>query len=179
MERFTQSLQTALLDAQNTAIVYKHQEIGPEHLHYALVNEDDKLVAKILKNMGIDIELYKRDIEEQLKKIPMVYGPGASTVYVNRYVNEILIRAEEEAKKFKDEYISVEHVYLAMIDSDIPSSKSIFRKYGITREKFLQQLYKIRGNQRITNPNPEEVYEVLKNMAATLLNLQEKASLIL
>ncbi|ADQ46063.1 ATP-dependent chaperone ClpB [Caldicellulosiruptor kronotskyensis 2002] len=177
MERFTQSLQTALLDAQNTAIVYKHQEIGPEHLHYALVNEDDKLVAKILKNMGIDIELYKRDIEEQLKKIPMVYGPGASTVYVNRYVNEILIRAEEEAKKFKDEYISVEHVYLAMIDSDIPSSKSIFRKYGITREKFLQQLYKIRGNQRITNPNPEEVYEVLKKYGRDLTELARKGKL--
>lgn len=177
MERFTQSLQTALLDAQNTAIVYKHQEIGAEHLHYALVNEDDKLVAKILKNMGIDIELYKRDIEEQLKKIPMVYGPGASTVYVNRYVNEILIRAEEEAKKFKDEYISVEHVYLAMIDSDIPSSKSIFRKYGITREKFLQQLYKIRGNQRITNPNPEEVYEVLKKYGRDLTDLARKGKL--
>ncbi len=177
MERFTQSLQTALLDAQNTAIVYKHQEIGPEHLHYALVNEDDKLVAKILKNMGIDTELYKRDIEEQLKKIPMVYGPGASTVYVNRYVNEILIRAEEEAKKFKDEYISVEHVYLAMIDSDIPSSKSIFRKYGITREKFLQQLYKIRGNQRITNPNPEEVYEVLKKYGRDLTELARKGKL--
>ncbi|BCS81050.1 ATP-dependent chaperone ClpB [Anaerocellum diazotrophicum] len=177
MERFTQSLQTALLDAQNTAIVYKHQEIGAEHLHYALVNEDDKLVAKILKNMGIDIELYKRDIEEQLKKIPMVYGPGASTVYVNRYVNEILIRAEEEAKKFKDEYISVEHVYLAMIDSDIPSSKSIFRKYGITREKFLQLLYKIRGNQRITNPNPEEVYEVLKKYGRDLTELARKGKL--
>jgi len=177
MERFTQSLQTALLDAQNTAIVYKHQEIGPEHLHYALVNEDGKLVAKILKNMGIDIELYKRDVEEQLKKIPMVYGPGASTVYVNRYVNEILIRAEEEAKKFKDEYISVEHVYLAMIDSDIPSSKNIFRKYGITREKFLQQLYKIRGNQRITNPNPEEVYEVLKKYGRDLTELARKGKL--
>ena len=177
MERFTQGLQTALLDAQNTAIVYKHQEIGVEHLHYALVNEDDKLVAKILKNMGIDIELYKRDIEEQLKKIPMVYGPGASTVYVSRYVNEILIKAEEEAKKFKDEYISVEHVYLTMIDSDIPSAKSIFRKYGITREKFLQQLYKIRGNQRITSPNPEEVYEVLKKYGRDLTDLARKGKL--
>jgi len=177
MEKFTQSLQSALLDAQNTAILYKHQEIGVEHLHYALVNEDDKLVAKILKNMGINTEIYKRDIEDQLKKIPMVYGPGASAVYVNRFLNEILLRAEDEAKKFKDEYISVEHVYLAMIDYDHPSTKAIFRKYGISREKFLQQLYKIRGNQRITNPNPEETYEVLKKYGRDLTDLARKGKL--
>ncbi|WAM34797.1 ATP-dependent chaperone ClpB [Caldicellulosiruptor morganii] len=177
MERFTQSLQSALLDAQNTAILYKHQEIGIEHLHYALINEDDKLIPKILKNMAVNIDVYKKDIEDQLRKIPMVYGPGASTVYVNRFLNEILLRAEEEAKKFKDEYISVEHVYLAMIDYDHPSTKSIFRKYGINREKFLQQLYRIRGNQRITNPNPEEVYEVLKKYGRDLTDLARKGKL--
>jgi len=143
MERFTQSLQTTLLDAQNTAIVYKHQEIGVEHLHYALVNEDDKLVAKILKNMGIDIELYKRDIEEQLKKIPMVYGPGASTVYVSRYVNEILIKAEEEAKKFKDEYISVEHVYLTMIDSDILPPRIYLENMELHTKNFYSSFIKL------------------------------------
>lgn len=177
MEKFTQSLQSALLEAQNTAILYKHQEIGIEHLHYTLVNEDDKLIAKILRNMGVNTEIYKKDIEDQLKRIPMVYGPGASTVYVNRFLSEILIRAEDEAKKFKDEYVSVEHVYLAMIEYDHPSVKTIFRKYGINREKFLAQLYKIRGNQRITNPNPEETYEVLKKYGRDLTDLARKGKL--
>ncbi|MBE3579711.1 MAG: ATP-dependent chaperone ClpB [Caldanaerobacter subterraneus] len=177
MEKFTQNLQNALLDAQNTAILYKHQEIGIEHLHYALVNEDDKLIAKILRNMGINLELYKKDLEDQLKKIPMVYGPGAAAVYVNRIVNEILLKAEDEAKKFKDEYISVEHVYLVIIDYDHPSIKAILRRYGVPREKFLQQLYKIRGNQRITTQNPEEIYEVLKKYGRDLTELARRGKL--
>ncbi|MEQ2129506.1 ATP-dependent chaperone ClpB [Caldanaerobacter subterraneus KAk] len=177
MEKFTQNLQNALLDAQNTAILYKHQEIGIEHLHYALVNEEDKLIAKILKNMGINIELYKKDLETELRKIPMVYGPGATAVYVNRIVNEILLEAEDEAKKFKDEYISVEHVYLVIIDYDHPSTKTILRRYGVNREKFLQQLYKIRGNQRITTQNPEETYEVLKKYGRNLTELARRGKL--
>lgn len=177
LEKFTQSLQDALMEAQNTAILYKHQEIGIQHLHYTLVNEDDKLIPKILKNMGINVEAYKKDVENELKKIPMVYGPGATAVYMNRYLNEILLKAEDEAKKFKDEYISVEHVYLVLIDFDHVETKNITRRYGITREKFLQQLYKIRGNQRITTQNPEETYESLKKYGRDLTELARRGKL--
>ncbi|MEZ0535816.1 ATP-dependent chaperone ClpB [Caldicellulosiruptoraceae bacterium PP1] len=177
IERFTQSLQEAIINSQNLAVMYKHQEISIEHLHYALVQNPEQLIYKILSNMGVNVENYKSDAELLLKKIPVVYGPGATSIYFNRNFNEVLIKAEEEAKKFKDEYISVEHVYLALIDFDFQALKQIFKKYNINRDNFLNQLYKIRGNQRITNPNPEDTYDSLKKFGRDLTQLAKLGKL--
>lgn len=177
IERFTEKAQEAIGAAQEIAVRYGHQQIDGEHLHLALLNQDEGLIPRLISFMGENVELVKKDVEKELEKVPKVYGSGASNLYATRRLNEILIHAEDEAKKFMDEYVGVEHIYLALLRERSTPSDAIFKRHRINHERFLAALSKVRSNQRITSKNPEETYEALNRFGRDLVELAKKGKL--
>lgn len=176
-EKFTDKAQEAVVQAQQLAIKLDHQQVDAEHLHMALIDQEDGLIPKLVQLCGVDPKLLKRDLEQILDKLPRVYGTGAENVYATRRFNQILIKAEDEAKHFKDEYVSVEHIYLVMLaERNTPSSR-LFSTYGIDREKILSALTKVRGGERVTSKNPEEGYEALQKYGRDLVELAKNGKL--
>lgn len=171
IEKFTEKAEAAVSAAQDIAVRMGHQQVDGEHIHLALANQEDGLIPKLIGYMGQDVLLYAKDIETELEKLPRVYGSGASSVYAARRLNEVLLQAEEEAKRFKDEYTSVEHIYMALLKERNTPSQAIFKRYGITLEKFMAALGKVRSNQRITSKNPEGTYDALKKFGRDLVEL--------
>ncbi|HWR61801.1 MAG TPA: ATP-dependent chaperone ClpB [Clostridia bacterium] len=169
INKLTQKAQEAVLEAQNLAVKHNHQTIEGEHLHLALLVQNEGLIPKLLTKMNIPFDFYYKDISDLLEKVPKVYGTTAASPYVSRRFEELFIKAEEAAEKFQDEYISVEHIFLALIDEANSPSSKIIKKYGITRDKFLKELSTVRSNQRITSQNPEETYEALKKFGRDLV----------
>ncbi len=154
-----------------------HQQLDGEHLHMSLLSQDDGLIPKLLTLMEVDSEMFADDIGKELVKLPAVTGAGVSGVYATRRFNEILLHAEDEAKKFKDDFVSVEHIYLSLLRERNTPSEAIFRRYNINREKFLTALSKVRSNQRITSKNPEGTYEALTRFGRDLVDLARKGKL--
>ena len=146
MDKFTEKAQQALGTAQEIALRMQHQQVDGEHLHLALLTQEDGLIPRLINFMGINCDLLINDVENELKKQPAVYGTAASSLYATRRLNEILLHAGDEAGKFKDEYVGVEHIYLALLRERRTPSEEIFRRHGITREKFLAALEKVRSN---------------------------------
>lgn len=177
MERFTEKAQQAISSAQEIALRMNHQQVDGEHLHMALLSQEDGLISKLITFMGGNSALVSSDVQKELEKIPSIYGAGASSLYASRRLNEILIHAEDEAKKFKDDYTGVEHIFLALLRERNTPADSIFRRHGINREKFLAALSKVRSNQRITSKNPEETYEALTRFGRDLVDLARKGKL--
>lgn len=177
INKLTQKAQEAVLEAQNLAIKNNQQTIEGEHLHFALITQNEGLIPKLLAKINIPIDFYYKDLSDQLDKIPKVYGGTAASPYVSRRFEEIFIRAGDEAKKFNDEYISVEHIYLALIDENNTPSSKIIKKYGVTRDKFLKELSSVRSSQRITSQNPEETYEALKKFGRDLVEEARRGKL--
>lgn len=177
MDKFTDKAQQALASAQETALRMKHQQVDGEHLHLALLTQEDGLIPRLLSFMGVNAELVISDIERELDKQPGVYGAAASSLYATRRLNEILLHAGDEAGKFKDEYVGVEHIYLALLKERNTPSESIFKHHGINRENFLAALGKVRSNQRITSKNPEETYEALARFGRDLVDMARKGKL--
>jgi len=176
-EKFTDKAQEAVVQAQQLAIKYDHQQVDGEHLHLALIDQEDGLIPKLVQLCGADPGLLKRDLEQILDKLPRVYGTAVDNVYATRRFNQILIKAEDEAKRFKDEYVSVEHIYLVMLaERNTPSSR-LFAVYGIDREKLLSALTKVRGGERVTSKNPEEGYEALQKYGRDLVELARSGKL--
>lgn len=171
IEKFTEKAQAGVSAAQDIAVRMGHQQVDGEHIHLALANQEDGLIPKLIGYMGQDVLLYAKDIETELEKLPRVYGSGASSIYATRRFNEVLLQAEEEAKRFKDEYTSVEHIYMALLKERNTPSQAIFKRYGITLERFMAALGKVRSNQRITSKNPEETYDALKRFGRDLVEL--------
>lgn len=168
INKLTQKAQEAVIEAQNIAIKFNHQSIDVEHLHMSLIVQKDGLIPKILTKMNVPFDFYYKDLNDELYKIPKVYGNNSS-LYATRRIEEIFVKADEEAKKFKDDYISVEHIYASLIDENNTPSSKIIKKYGIDKDKFLKALSLIRSNQRITNQNPEEIYEALERFGRDLV----------
>lgn len=177
INKLTQRAQEAVLEAQNLTIKNNQQTIDGEQLHFAMITQNEGLIPKLLTKMNIPFDLYYKDLSDLLESIPKVYGNTTATPYVSRRFEEIFVKAGEEAKKFKDEYISVEHIYLALIDESNTLSSKILKKYGITREKFLKELSAVRSSQRITSQNPEETYEALKRFGRDLVEEARKGKL--
>ncbi|HOV26525.1 MAG TPA: ATP-dependent chaperone ClpB [Pseudobacteroides sp.] len=177
MDNFTEKVQAAISAAQDIAVRMGHQQVDGEHIHLALVTQEDGLIPKLIGYMGQDIRLYIKDVEAELEKIPKVYGSGATNMYATRRFSEILIHAQDEAKRFNDDYTSVEHIYMAMLKEKNSPSQVIFRRFGITLEKFMAALSKVRSNQRITSKNPEETYEALKRFGRDLVELARNGKL--
>lgn len=169
INKLTQKAQEAVLESQSLAVKYNHQTIDGEHLHYAIILQNEGLIPKLLSKMNVPFDFYYKDITDLLEKVPKVYGSTAASPYVSRRFEELFVKAGEEAEKFQDEYISVEHIYLALIDENNSPSSKIIKKYGITREKFLKELMTVRSSQRITNQNPEETYAALEKFGRDLV----------
>lgn len=164
MNRLTQKSQEGLHQAETKAIRYGNTEVDVEHLMAALLDQPDGLLPRILETMGVDTGHIAREVEKILEAKPRVSGPGRETgkVYISRMMDNVLVKAEDEAGRMKDEYISVEHLFLGIIDTagSTPLGK-IFQNFQITREKVLQILTRVRGNQRVTSNTPESAYEAL------------------
>ncbi|MDD7408858.1 MAG: ATP-dependent chaperone ClpB [Anaerovoracaceae bacterium] len=167
-EKFTEKARGAIVDSQNIAIEEGHQELTGEHLHMALIKQDQGLVPRLLDYMGVPGVQLRNDLQAELDKLPKVSGSNGQ-VYASQRFNRILIDAEKISKNFNDEYVSVEHLYLALLGENGTPSAKIFSKYGISKDKVLQALTKIRGNQRVTNANPEDTYDALTKYGRDLV----------
>jgi ATP-dependent Clp protease ATP-binding subunit ClpB len=162
INRFTQKSQEAIGAAHTKAARYGHQQVDVEHLLASLLDQEGGLASSIFGNLSINIDALKRRVEQELQRMPKVSGPGgaADQIYITGRLNRLLAEAEEEAKKLKDEYVSIEHIILAMTD-DAGATGRILKEFGATREQLARALKEIRGNQRVTSQNPEATYEAL------------------
>lgn len=166
INKFTQNSLQAVQAIEKVAYEYGNQEIEQEHLLYALLTQEDSLILKLLEKMNIQKELFINRVEEALRKRPKVQG---GQVYIGQDLNKVLIHAEDEAKQMGDEYVSVEHLFLALIKYANKEIKAIFKEFAITREGFLQVLATVRGNQRVTSDNPEATYDTLNKYGQDLV----------
>ena len=165
-QKFTQKSVQAVNDLEKVALEYGTQEIEQEHLLYSLLTQDESLIARLIAKMDIDSTLFKERAEEALHKRVKVSG---GQPYVGQYLNRALVSAEDEAKRMGDEYVSVEHLFLSLLDNPSPSMKTFFKENGITRDRFLQALSTVRGNQRVTSDNPEATYDTLNKYGYDLV----------
>ncbi len=165
-QKFTQKSVQAVNDLEKTALEYGNQEIEQEHLLYSLLMQEESLIARLVSKMEIDLTLFKERVEEALNRRVKVSG---GQPYIGQHLNRALIHAEEEAKHMGDEYVSVEHLFLSLLDHPSPSMKELFRENGITRDGFLQALSTVRGNQRVTSDNPEATYDTLNKYGYDLV----------
>lgn len=177
INRFTEMAQAALSASQLLAGEYGHQQLECEHLMLALIKQENGVVAQILTKLNISVPVATSEAEQLVTKIPRVSGPGAGgTVYISSQLNTLLARAEEEARRLKDEYISTEHLFMALTESP-GEAGTLLRRLGISRAKVLEVLKTIRGNQRITSQNPEATYQALARYAIDLTERARKGKL--
>lgn len=169
--KLTQKTQEALHDAQTKALRYGHTEVDAEHMLLALLEDSDGLVPRLLTRLDADAGSLRAALERHLEGRPRVSGSGASgQVYVSRALSQVLDAAEQEAERLKDDYVSVEHILLAMIDTGTSTGAGrILREHGVTRERFLEILTQVRGSQRVTSATPEGSYEALEKYGRDLV----------
>ncbi|OPJ55828.1 ATP-dependent chaperone ClpB [Alkalithermobacter paradoxus] len=172
IEKFTQRAQQAISSSQEIALKLSHQQVDVAHLHLALVTQEDGLIPKLIEFMNVSTSLLINDLRDYLDKLPKVHG-DASNMYFTRKVSQVLVNAKDEAEKFKDEYIGVEHIYISLLNE----GDNIFRKYNMTKEKFLDALGKVRQNRRITSQNPEETYDALNKFGRDLVKLAREGKI--
>ena len=166
INKFTQKSLQAVQNCERIAMDYGNQEIAQEHLLYALLTQDDSLIAKLMEKMGLDKNLIINRVEEAIQKRPKVQG---GQQYVGQDLNNALVHGEDEAKAMGDEYVSVEHLFLAVMKYASKDMKALFREVGISKEGFLQALSTVRGNQRVTSDNPEDTYDTLNKYGTDLV----------
>ncbi|MDY2921160.1 MAG: ATP-dependent chaperone ClpB [Lentihominibacter sp.] len=176
IEKYTQKAQEAIIDCQNIAVEEGHQQVDGEHLHMALLQQKDGLIPKLLKYAEVNTGAIIGAVQAELDKLPKVSG-GADSMYSTRRLQQIFLDAEKKAEKLKDEYVSVEHLYLALLDERNTPSAAIFKRYGITKDCFLNVLNKVRGNQRVTSQNPEENYDALNKYGRDLVEMAREGKL--
>ncbi|MHB8058691.1 MAG: ATP-dependent chaperone ClpB [Desulfuromonadaceae bacterium] len=172
--KLTQKSQEAFTEAQNKAVSFGHVEVDCEHLLWALLDQHDGLVSRLLQRMDIRPEMVKNEVVAELDRIPRVSGPGAEAgkIYVSQRLSRALVAAENEAKRLKDEYVSVEHLFMALLaeGEKVPSGR-ILKLAGISRERFLKTLTEVRGSQRVQSANPEATYEALEKYGRDLVKM--------
>ena len=166
IQKFTQKSVEAVNNLEKTAMEYGNQEIEQEHLLYCLLTQEESLISRLISKMDIDSTLFKEQVEQALNRRVKVSG---GQPYVGQYLNKALISAEDEAKRMGDEYVSVEHLFLSLLDNPSPSMKDLFRERGITKDRFLKALSSVRGNQRVTSDNPEATYDTLNKYGTELV----------
>jgi len=178
INRFTQKAQEAISSAQSKAVRYGHQQVDLEHLLAALLEQQGGLASSIFNKADINLDNMKKRVDEELDRMPKVSGPSGTPdqIYVTGRLNELLTKAEDEAKQLKDDYISVEHLVLAMTD-DRGATGRILKDFGITRDRLVRALQEIRGNQRVTSQNPEATYEALERYGRDLTKLATQGKL--
>ena len=166
INKFTQKSIQAVNDLEKIAYEYGNQEIEEEHLLYCLLNQEDSLILKLIEKMEINKDEFQRSLIDALNKRPKVSG---GQVYIGKDLNRVLVSAEDEAKAMGDEYVSVEHLFLSLLRYPNAGIRDLFRNYGITRDRFLQALSTVRGNQRVTSDNPEVTYDTLTKYGEDLV----------
>ena len=174
ISKFTQKSMQAIERCEKLAYEYGNQEIEQEHLLYALLTIEDSLIAKLIEKMEINIEHFRDNCLSRVEKRVKVQG---GQVYVGKDLNQVLIHAEDEAKQMGDEYVSVEHLFLSMLHHPNKEIKAVFNEYGITRERFLQALSTVRGNQKVTSDNPEATYDTLEKYGQDLVERAKQQKL--
>ena len=169
--KYTKRSMEAIQDAQNIALNHNHQQIEQLHLLMALLRQESGLIPQLLKRMGKTPESLEAAVGEKLRQLPAVTGSGreAGKYYIARSVDQVFSQAEEVADSMKDEFVSVEHLFLAMIDRPDNTIRALFQTYQIQREEAMQALAEVRGNQRVTSDNPEDTYEALEKFGTDLV----------
>ena len=177
--QYTQKTLEALQAAQQLAVEYQHNQLEPEHLLHALASQEQGLIPQLLQKLNVDPGSFSAAVAEKLSALPRVSGSGRDPdkVYISQAADKVLSAATREAKAMKDDYISVEHVFLGLLDEQTQNTTELFRAFSITKDKFLQQLTAVRGNQRVTNDNPEETYNALQKYGQDLVDLARKQKL--
>ena len=166
ISKFTQKSVQAVQDLEKVAYQFGNQEIEEEHLLYALLEQEDSLILKLIEKMEIDKDYFRNSLNQALDAKVKVSG---GELRFGQYLNKALVSAEDEAKAMGDEYVSVEHLFLALLRYPSPSMKKLFQEFGITKERFLQALSTVRGNQRVVSDNPEATYDTLNKYGEDLV----------
>ena len=169
IDKFTQKSQEALSVAHEVAVKHNHQEIRPIHLFAALIDQREGLINGLLEKLRVNTQEFQNDVGKSLQKIPAVTGPGVSQVGSSRDFSKVLIEAEQAAKRLRDDYVSVEHLFLACLKVD-DECKAVANTHQITEAMFLDALRQVRGNQRVTSQNPEATFQALEKYAVDLTN---------
>ncbi len=180
LNKTTQKVREALQSAQALAVRLSHQEVDGEHLFAELLAQDDGLAPRLIERAGAQVDSLASDIQQELSKLPKVTGSSseAGKVYITQRLNQLIVKAGDEASTMQDEYISVEHLLLALIEEGSAStSGQVLKKAGISRKKFLEALESIRGHQRVTNDSPESSYEALEKYGADLVEMARSGKL--
>ena len=178
-QKFTQKSLEAIQDAQNLALQHNSMQIEQEHLLAALLEQDNGLIPQLMKRMEIDADSLRREVENRIDRMPGVTGPGREPgkIYVSGDVDRALADAEQQAERMKDEYVSVEHVFLSLLENPNQGLRELFRQFGIDKNKFLTALSAVRGNTRVTSDTPEETYDALGKYAQDLVQLARNQKL--
>ncbi|MCX7915780.1 MAG: AAA family ATPase, partial [Verrucomicrobiae bacterium] len=172
LSKFTEKSQAALVEAQNIATRNQHQAVDVEHLLLALLEQEGGLVPRLFEKARVAPDLLRSKAEAELQRLPRVSGDAAGGSYITQRLNKLLVQAQDHAKKLKDEYVSVEHLVLAMFDEPATTPVGrIFKQLNVQRDDFLRALTEVRGNQRVTSANPEATYEALEKYGRDLTRL--------
>ncbi|HXG67349.1 MAG TPA: ATP-dependent chaperone ClpB [Blastocatellia bacterium] len=178
INRFTEKAQEAVRAAQTLAVRYNNQQIDVEHLLYALLEQQGGLVPSVLSRAGVNVEPLRQAIEREINKFPKVTGPSGPVdqVYITARLNKVFVAAEDEARKLKDEYVSVEHLLLAILEEGGAAGRTL-KTMGATRDRVMQALLQVRGHQRVTSQNPEATYEALEKYGRDLTKMASQGKL--
>ncbi|RME01692.1 MAG: type VI secretion system ATPase TssH, partial [Calditrichaeota bacterium] len=177
LEKFTLKAQEAVSNAQQIASEYGHQQIEVEHLLKALLADSEGVPQAILKKLGANLNPISEQLEEALQKIPRVSGAGAvGNIYITQRLNNVFNAAMNEMRKLKDEYVSTEHLFIAIADEGGPAGQ-ILKRQGVTRDNIYKILKDIRGTQRVVDQNPEEKYQALERYGRDLTELARRGKL--
>ena len=174
IEKYTQNAQAAIVEVQLIAIENGNPRLEPEHINLALLQQSDGLIPRLLKYMEIDANSVEKAVSELVDKLPKVSG---GQIYASQRLNSLLAESEKEAERFKDDYVSVEHIYLALLNERKSPFIDVCKRFGISKDGFLEALTKVRGNQRVTSQNPEDNYEALEKYGQDLVELARKGKL--
>ncbi len=178
-QKFTQKSLESVQAAQDMAIEYQNNAIEQAHLLYALLNQENGLIPQLMTKMNVDSQALSNSVLQKISAMPKVSGSGrqSGTVYISQNADKTLLEAEKTAKNMKDEYVSVEHIFLSLIETADSNLKEIFRAFSIDKNKFLTVLMEVRGNTKVTNQNPEETYDVLAKYGQELVELAKNNKL--
>jgi len=178
-QKFTQKSLEAIQDAQNIAIEYQNMQIEEEHLLYALVNQEGGLISQLLMKMNVDNSSFNLKLKQLIQSIPHVTGSGRESgkVYISQDVDKVLVESENQATRMKDEYVSVEHIMLSILEMPKRNIKDLFNSFEIDKSKFLSVLSLVRGNTRVTSDSPESTYDVLSKYGSDLVELAKNNKL--
>lgn len=172
-QKLTQKSVEAIQNAQNVAVEYQNNAIEPEHLTYSLLNQENGLIAQLMTKMNIDSQSLSNSVLSVISQMPKVSGSGrqSGAVYISNEADRIMVDAEKNASNMKDEYVSVEHIFLSILENPTQKLKEIFKAFSVDKNSFLKVLMEVRGNTKVTSQNPEETYDVLAKYGQELVEL--------